>query len=154
MLIHIEVNGHSHSVEVEPNTPLLYVLRNDLQLTGPKFGCGLAQCGACTVLRDGKAIRSCVTPVSAVQGSKVTTLEGLGTLEDPHPIQQAFIDEQAVQCGYCINGMIMTTKAFLDQNSSPSEAEIRQALAGNLCRCAAHLRIIRAVQRAAPEVRA
>ncbi len=154
MLIHIEVNGHSHSVEVEPNTPLLYVLRNDLQLTGPKFGCGLAQCGACTVLRDGKAIRSCVTPVSAVQGSKVRTLEGLGTLEDPHPIQQAFIDEQAVQCGYCINGMIMTTKAFLDQNPSPSEAEIRQALAGNLCRCAAHLRIIRAVQRAAQEVRA
>ena len=154
MLIHIEVNGHSHSVEVEPNTPLLYVLRNDLQLTGPKFGCGLAQCGACTVLRDGKAIRSCVTPVSAAQGSKVTTLEGLGTLEDPHPIQQAFIDEQAVQCGYCINGMIMTTKAFLDQNPSPSEAEIREALAGNLCRCAAHLRIIRAVQRAAQEVRA
>ena len=154
MPIHLEVNGRSHSVEVEPNTPLLYVLRNDLQLTGPKFGCGLAQCGACTVLRDGKAIRSCVTPVSAVQGSKVTTLEGLGTLEDPHPIQQAFIDEQAVQCGYCINGMIMTTKAFLDQNSSPSEAEIRQALAGNLCRCAAHLRIIRAVQRAAQEVRA
>ena len=154
MLIHIEVNGHSHSVEVEPNTPLLYVLRNDLQLTGPKFGCGLAQCGACTVLRDGKAIRSCVTPVSAVQGSKVRTLEGLGTLEDPHPIQQAFIDEQAVQCGYCINGMIMTTKAFLDQNPSPSEAEIREALAGNLCRCAAHLRIIRAVQRAAREVRA
>ena len=154
MPINLEVNGHSHSVEVEPNTPLLYVLRNDLQLTGPKFGCGLAQCGACTVLRDGKAIRSCVTPVSAVQGSKVTTLEGLGTLEDPHPIQQAFIDEQAVQCGYCINGMIMTTKAFLDQNSSPSEAEIRQALAGNLCRCAAHLRIIRAVQRAAQEVRA
>ena len=154
MLIHIEVNGHSHSVEVEPNTPLLYVLRNDLQLTGPKFGCGLAQCGACTVLRDGKAIRSCVTPVSAVQGSQVRTLEGLGTLEDPHPIQQAFIDEQAVQCGYCINGMIMTTKAFLDQNPSPSEAEIREALAGNLCRCAAHLRIIRAVQRAAQEVRA
>ncbi len=154
MPIHLEVNGRSHSVEVEPNTPLLYVLRNDLQLTGPKFGCGLAQCGACTVLRDGKAIRSCVTPVSAVQGSKVTTLEGLGTLEDPHPIQQAFIDEQAVQCGYCINGMIMTTKAFLDQNPSPSEAEIREALAGNLCRCAAHLRIIRAVQRAAREVRA
>ena len=154
MLIHLEVNGRSHSVEVEPNTPLLYVLRNDLQLNGPKFGCGLAQCGACTVLRDGKAIRSCVTPVSAAQGSKVTTLEGLGTLEDPHPIQQAFIDEQAVQCGYCINGMIMTTKAFLDQNPSPSEAEIREALAGNLCRCAAHLRIIRAVQRAAQEVRA
>ncbi len=154
MPIHLEVNGRSHSVEVEPNTPLLYVLRNDLQLTGPKFGCGLAQCGACTVLRDGKAIRSCVTPVSAAQGSKVTTLEGLGTLEDPHPIQQAFIDEQAVQCGYCINGMIMTTKAFLDQNPSPSEAEIREALAGNLCRCAAHLRIIRAVQRAAQEVRA
>ena len=154
MPINLEVNGRSHSVEVEPNTPLLYVLRNDLQLKGPKFGCGLAQCGACTVLRDGKAIRSCVTPVSAAQGSKVTTLEGLGTLEDPHPIQQAFIDEQAVQCGYCINGMIMTTKAFLDQNPSPSEAEIREALAGNLCRCAAHLRIIRAVQRAAQEVRA
>ena len=154
MPIHLEVNGRSHSVEVEPNTPLLYVLRNDLQLTGPKFGCGLAQCGACTVLRDGKAIRSCVTPVSAVQGSQVRTLEGLGTLEDPHPIQQAFIDEQAVQCGYCINGMIMTTKAFLDQNPSPSEAEIREALAGNLCRCCAHLRIIRAVQRAAQEVRA
>ena len=154
MSINLEVNGRSHSVEVEPNTPLLYVLRNDLQLNGPKFGCGLAQCGACTVLRDGKAIRSCVTPVSAAQGSKVTTLEGLGTLEDPHPIQQAFIDEQAVQCGYCINGMIMTTKAFLDQNPSPSEAEIREALAGNLCRCCAHLRIIRAVQRVAREVRA
>lgn len=152
MPIFFELNGRSHSLEVEPSTSLLYVLRNDLQLTGPKFGCGLAQCGACTVIRDGIAIRSCVTPVSAVQGRKLTTLEGLGTVEQAHPIQQAFIDEQAVQCGYCINGMIMTTKALLDKNPNPSEAEIREALAGNLCRCGTHLRIIRAVKRAAQEV--
>ena len=152
MPITFELNGRSHSLEIEPSTSLLYVLRNDLQLTGPKFGCGLAQCGACTVIRDGMAIRSCVTPVSAVQGSAVTTLEDLGTVEHPHPIQQAFIDEQAVQCGYCINGMIMTTKALLDKTPNPSETQIREALAGNLCRCGTYLRIIRAVKRAAQQV--
>lgn len=146
------VNGRSYAVEVEPSTPLLYVLRNDLQLNGPKFGCGLAQCGACTVIVDGEAVRSCVTPVSAAQGREITTLEGLGTLEQLHPLQRAFIEEQAVQCGYCINGMIMTAKAFLDKNPRPSEAEIRKALAGNLCRCGTHLRIIRAIKRAALEM--
>jgi nicotinate dehydrogenase subunit A len=135
-------------VDTEPDVPLLYVLRNDLELNGPKFGCGMAQCGACTVLMDGNAIRSCVTPVSAVQNKPVTTLEGLGTTKKLHKIQQAFIDEQAAQCGYCINGMIMTTKALLDKTAKPTDAEIKQALAGNLCRCGTHIRILRAVKRA------
>lgn len=147
--INLNVNGADHAVEVEPDSMLLYALRNNLSLRGPKFGCGLAQCGACTVLMDGRAIRSCVTPVSAVGNSKVITLEGLGTPEEPHPLQQAFIAEQAAQCGYCINGMIMAAKAFLDQNPHPSLDEIKQALNDNLCRCGTHMRIVRAVQRAA-----
>lgn len=147
----ITVNGKRHAVQAAPDTPLLYVLRNELQLNGPKYGCGLAQCGACTVHIDGRAVRSCVTPVSAVRGS-VTTIEGLGTPRNPHPLQKAFIEAQAAQCGYCINGMIMTAKAFLDRNREPSEADIRRALAGNLCRCGTHNRIVRAVQRAAREM--
>jgi nicotinate dehydrogenase subunit A len=145
----ITVNGQQHDVEATPETPLLYVLRNEMELNGPKFGCGLSQCGACTVLLDGEAIRSCIYPVSDGAGKQVTTLEGLGTEEHPSPLQQAFIDEQAAQCGYCISGMIMTAEAFLRTNPSPDEAAIRQALATNLCRCGTHVRIIRAVQRAA-----
>ncbi|MBX6741321.1 MAG: (2Fe-2S)-binding protein [Acetobacteraceae bacterium] len=147
--ITLNVNGADHAVEVEPDSMLLYALRDNLRLRGPKFGCGLAQCGACTVLMDGNAIRSCVTPVSAVGGGKVVTLEGLGTAEHPHPLQQAFIAEQAAQCAYCINGMIMTAKAFLHQNPRPSRDEIKQALNDNLCRCGTHMRIVRAVERAA-----
>ena len=144
----LRVNGKARVVDTEPDVPLLYVLRNDLELNGPKFGCGMAQCGACTVLMDGNAIRSCVTPVSAVQNKPVTTLEGLGTTKKLHKIQQAFIDEQAAQCGYCINGMIMTTKALLDKTPKPTDTEIKRALDGNLCRCGTHIRILRAVKRA------
>ena len=148
-MVRIVVNGKSHQLDVEPDTPLLYVLRDNLGLHGPKFGCGLAQCGSCTVLVDGKALRSCVAPVSQIQG-KVVTLEGLGTPEKPHPVQQAFIEEQAAQCGYCINGMVMQTTAFLaSRPTSPSERDIRQALQNNLCRCGTHQRIIAAVKRAA-----
>jgi len=146
--IPLKVNGKTSVVEADPQTPLLYVLRNDLQLNGPKFGCGLAQCGSCTVIMDGNAIRSCATPVSAAQGRAVTTLEGLGSTKKLHPVQKAFIDEQAVQCGYCINGMIMTAKALLDKNPRPTDSQIREALAGNLCRCGTHIRILRAVRRA------
>jgi nicotinate dehydrogenase subunit A len=149
MAISLNVNGVSHSVPAEPDTPLLYVLRNDLELNGAKFGCGLAQCGACTVLIDGKAVRSCVTPISALEKSEITTLEGLGSVDKPHPLQQAFIEEQAAQCGYCINGMIMSAKELLDRNPQPSEGDVRTALAGNLCRCGTHNRIVRAVLRAA-----
>jgi nicotinate dehydrogenase subunit A len=134
---------------VEPDTPLLYVLREELKLNGPKFGCGLSQCGACTVLVDGTAVRSCSFPVARAVGQKVTTLEGLGSSTRPHPIQRAFIEEQALQCGYCINGMIMTSAALLSRVPNPSERDIRQALAGILCRCGAHPRILRAVRRAA-----
>ena len=144
----ITVNGKAHEVSAAPDTPLLYVLRNELELNGPKFGCGLAQCGACTVHIDGKPARSCSVPVSAVKG-KVTTVEGLGTPEKPHPLQAAFVAEQAAQCGYCINGMIMTASSFLAQNPKPSDAQIRAALDGNLCRCGTHMRILRAVRRAA-----
>jgi nicotinate dehydrogenase subunit A len=144
----LKVNGKSHILDSEPDMPLLYTLRNDLQLTGPKFGCGLAQCGACTVIMDGNAIRSCVTPVSSAHNKAVTTIEGLGSTKKMHTIQQAFVDEQAVQCGYCIDGMIMTTKALLDKNPKPTDREIRDALAGNLCRCGTHVRILRAVKRA------
>jgi len=148
-MVRVVVNGKSHQLDVEPNTPLLYVLRDNLGLHGPKFGCGLAQCGSCTVLVDGKALRSCVAPVSQIQG-KVVTLEGLGTPEKPHPVQQAFIEEQAAQCGYCINGMVMQTAAFLaSRPTSPSERDIRRALQNNLCRCGTHQRIIAAVKRAA-----
>jgi len=146
--ISLKVNGRTRAVDVDPETPLLYVLRNELELNGPKFGCGLAQCGACTVIMNGNAIRSCVTRVSAAQNRSVTTLEGLGSTKKMHKIQQAFVDEQAVQCGYCINGMIMTTKALLDKNPKPTDAQINQALAGNLCRCGTHTRILRAVKRA------
>jgi len=148
-MISLMVNGSRRSVPAEPETPLLYVLRNDLALNGAKFGCGLAQCGACTVLVDGQAVRSCVTPISALGKSEVTTIEGLGTIEKPHPLQQAFIDEQAVQCGYCISGMIMAAKELLDRNPRPTEADVREGLAANLCRCGTHGRIIRAVLRAA-----
>ena len=146
--ISLKVNGKTQVVDVDPDTPLLYVLRNDLQLNGPKFGCGLAQCGACTVIMNGNATRSCVTVVSAVQNQPVTTLEGLGSTKKMHPLQQAFVDEQALQCGYCINGMIMTSKALLDKNPKPTDSQIKEALAGNLCRCGTHTRILRAVKRA------
>ena len=150
--ISLKVNGKTQVLDVDPETPLLYVLRNDLQLNGPKFGCGLAQCGACTVIMNGNAIRSCVTPVSAAQNQPVTTLEGLGSTKKMHKIQQAFVDEQAVQCGYCINGMIMTTKTLLDKNPKPTDAQIKEALAGNLCRCGTHIRILRAVKRASGQL--
>ena len=147
----LTVNGKRSSVSVEPDTPLLYVLRNDLGLNGPKFGCGLAQCGACSVLIEGNEVRSCVMPVSRVAGN-ITTLEGLGTVELPHPLQRAFIEEQACQCGYCGNGMVMSAKALLARNPRPTNEEIRKALNGHLCRCASHNRIVRAVQRAAKEM--
>jgi nicotinate dehydrogenase subunit A len=147
--IQLTVNGRSHDLRVDdPQMPLLYALRNDLDLHGPRFGCGLAQCGACTVHVDGKSVRSCRFPVSAAAGKKVVTLEGLGTPQRPHPLQQAFIQEQAVQCGYCINGMIMEAAALLAANKRPNEDQIRQALANNLCRCGTHTRIIQAVKRA------
>jgi nicotinate dehydrogenase subunit A len=144
----ITVNGRRHSVEAPPDTPLLYVLRNELNLNGPKFGCGLAQCGACTVHLGDRAIRSCTTPVSSVR-APITTVEGLGTLDKPHALQKAFIAEQAAQCGYCINGMVMTAAALLKTTPRPTEAQMRNALNGNLCRCGTHLRILRAVRRAA-----
>lgn len=152
MQIDVTVNGESKSYDVAEDTPLLYVLRNEEGLTGPKFGCGLSQCGACTILVDGEPVRSCVMPVSDAQGSEVTTTAGLGSVDDPHPIQQAFIDEQAAQCGYCVSGMVMQTKALLDRNSDPSDEEIRNALEGNLCRCGSHTRILQAVKRAADNV--
>ena len=148
----LRVNGATRTVSVEPDAPLLYVLRNDLELNGPKFGCGLAQCGACTVLVDGKPVRSCVTPVSTAAKARITTIEGLGTIDRPHPLQRAFIEEQACQCGFCGNGMVMSAKALLDRNPLPSERQIKQALYGHLCRCASHNRIVRAVQRAAKEM--
>ena len=147
----LKVNGTTRRVNVEPDTPLLYILRNDMELSGPRFGCGLAQCGACTVLVNGKATRSCVTPVVSIQSAEITTLEGLGTKEKPHPLQKAFIEEQAAQCGFCSNGMIMTAKAFLDKNPKPTDAQIRKALGANFCRCGTHNRIVRAVLRASKE---
>jgi nicotinate dehydrogenase subunit A len=147
--IRLVVNGTAHDVTAAPDTPLLYVLRDELGLTGPKFGCGLGQCGACTVHLDGAAVRSCRTPISDATRGPITTIEGLGTLEKPHPVQQAFIDEQAAQCGYCIDGMIMATAALVAKNKQPTRPEIRAALNGNLCRCGTHMRIIRAVERAA-----
>lgn len=145
--IPLTVNGRAQTVEVDPTTPLLYVLSGELGLRGPKFGCGLGQCGACTVIIAGRAVRSCVTPVSSVHGASVTTLEGLGTIDKPHPIQQAFIDEQAAQCGFCLNGVILTAKAFLDRNPKATDAEIRLALDGVLCRCFTHLRMFKAIER-------
>jgi nicotinate dehydrogenase subunit A len=147
--ISLRVNNQTKVVDTDPTTPLLYVLRNDLELHGPRFGCGLGQCGACTVVMDGNSVRSCSIPVSAAQNRSITTLEGLGTLAHPHPLQAAFIEEQAAQCGYCMNGMIMTAKVLLDKNPHPTDDQIKQALNGNLCRCGSHLRVIRAVKRAA-----
>ena len=149
MGISITVNGKAHSVDAAADTPLLYVLRNDLEMNGAKYGCGFAQCGACTVVVEGKAVRSCVTLLSAVAGKRITTIEGLGTVARPHPLQQAFIEEQAAQCGYCANGMIMTAQSLLEKNPKPTEAQIRKALGANFCRCGTHNRIVRAVQRAA-----
>ncbi len=147
----LRVNGEEVAVEIgDPDTPLLYILRNDVGLQGPRFGCGLGQCGACTVHVNGEAVRSCQLPLSSVgPADEIVTLEGLGTQENPHPLQTAFIEEQAVQCGYCINGMIMESAAFLNRNANPSDDEIKTALANNLCRCSVHLRIVRAVRRAA-----
>jgi nicotinate dehydrogenase subunit A len=152
-MISLEVNGNKHVLDVSPDTPLLYVLRNDLGLNGPKFGCGLEQCGVCTVIMDGTALPSCVMPVAQAAGRRILTLEGLGSTANPHPLQRAFIEEQAAQCGYCINGMIMRSKALLDRTPDPTEREIRLALAANLCRCGTHNGIIRAVQRAAREMK-
>ncbi len=149
--IELVVNGSRHTLDVDPSTPLLQVLSDDLQLRGPKFGCGLAQCGSCTVIVEGRAIRSCVTPVGSVGASAITTLEGLGTVEKPHPIQQAFIDEQAAQCGFCLSGVILTAKALLDRNPKASEDEIRSEMDGVLCRCFAHARMLRAIRRYARE---
>ena len=149
--ITLTVNGRAHTVDVDPATPLLYVLADDLSLNGPKFGCGLGQCGACTVIVKGQAVRSCVTPVSTVAGSEVTTLEGLGTSAKPHPIQQAFIDEQAAQCGFCLNAVIMTAKALVDRNPKATDAEIQQGMSGVLCRCFTHTRMLRAIKRYARE---
>ena len=148
----LKVNGRVQTVDVDPATPLLYVLSDDLGLRGPKFGCGLARCGSCTVLVQGRAVRSCVVPVGAVAGVEVTTLEGLGTPEAPHPIQKAFIEEQAAQCGFCLSGVILSAKALLDRSPKASDEEIRQELSGVLCRCFAHVRIMRAIKRYAREM--
>ena len=146
--ISLNVNGKARAVRVDPGTPLLYVLRDNLELHGPRFGCGLGQCGACTVLMDGKAVRSCSLPVSAAKNRAITTLEGLGSTAHPHLIQAAFIEEQAAQCGYCMNGMIMGAKALLDKNPHPSVMDIKKSLNSYICRCGSHLRVIRAIQRA------
>ncbi|MGZ5036001.1 MAG: (2Fe-2S)-binding protein [Usitatibacter sp.] len=148
-MIALRVNGKLHELDIEPDTPLLYALRGELALNGAKFGCGLGQCGACTVMVDGGAVLSCVTPVSAVAGRAIVTVEGLGTIERPGPMQRAFIEEQAAQCGYCIPGMMMRAQALLESNPAPTEAEVRKALEPNLCRCGTHVRILRAVARAA-----
>jgi len=148
----LKVNGRSRRVDVDPATPLLYVLSDDLELRGPKFGCGLGQCGACTVISNGQAIRSCVTPVSSVASADIITLEGLGTPEKPHPIQQAFIDEQAAQCGFCLSGVMLTAKAFLDKNPRATDEQIQQALSGVMCRCYVNVRMLKAIRRYAKEV--
>jgi nicotinate dehydrogenase subunit A len=153
-MIEVTVNGVDRALDLPADVPLLCVLRNDLELNGPKFGCGLGQCGACTILVDGAAARACVLSLGQVAGRAVLTLEGLGTRARPHPVQQAFIEQQAAQCGYCLNGMIMTAKALIDRRADPSEAEVRHALRHNLCRCGAHVEIVRAVLRAAELVRA
>jgi nicotinate dehydrogenase subunit A len=153
-MIAFKVNGRAVTLDVDPTTPLLYILSDDLALRGPKFGCGLGQCGSCTVIMKGQAVRSCVTPVSSAAGAEITTLEGLGSSEKPHAIQKAFVDEQAMQCGFCVNGVIMTAKAYLDQNPKASEADIRQAMANVLCRCHAHTRMIRAINRYAKGAKA
>ena len=145
--ITLKVNGKTHALDVDPTTPLLYVLSDDLELRGPKFGCGLGQCGACMVIVKGQAVRSCITPVSSVAGSEITTLEGIGTIDKPHPLQRAFIAEQAAQCGFCINGVIMTAKALLDRNPKASDEQIREAMSGVLCRCFTHVRMLQAINR-------
>ena len=150
--VNLKVNGREHSLDVDPATPLLYVLSDDLGLNGPKFGCGLGQCGACTVIVKGQAIRSCITPVRAVAGSEITTLEGLGTIDKPHPIQRAFIEEQAAQCGFCLNAVILTAKAYLDKNPKATGEQIREALSGVLCRCFTNVRMLRAIERYRQEV--
>jgi nicotinate dehydrogenase subunit A len=150
--IHLKVNGESHTLDLDPATPLLYALSDELALRGPKFGCGLGQCGACTVIVKGRAIRSCITPVRSVEGAEITTLEGIGTIERPHPLQKAFIEEQAAQCGFCLNAVILTAKAFLDKNPKASETEIQQAMSGVLCRCFTNVRMLRAIQRAGQEM--
>jgi nicotinate dehydrogenase subunit A len=152
-VFNLRVNGQSRRVDVDPTTPLLYVLSDDLELRGPKFGCGLGQCGSCTVIVKGEAVRSCVTPVSTVGTSEITTLEGLGTIEKPHAIQTAFIEQQAMQCGFCINGVIMTAKAFLDKNPRATGPQIQQAMSGVLCRCGGHNGMMSAIQKYATEVR-
>jgi nicotinate dehydrogenase subunit A len=146
-ILTLRVNGRSHQVDVDPSTPLLYVLSDDLELRGPKFGCGLGQCGACTVVINGQATRSCVTPVSTVAQNEITTLEGLGTADSPHPLQQAFVDEQAAQCGFCLSGVLLTAKAFLDRNPRATDEQIRQALSGVLCRCFGNVRMLKAIRR-------
>ena len=148
-MIELDVNGTRHRVDAAPDTPLLYVLRNDLQLNGAKFGCGLGQCGACTVIVDGHAVLSCITPISTLEGRRIRTVEGLGTVDKPGPMQRAFIEEQAAQCGYCIPGMMMRAQALLEARPGADEAEIRKALAPHLCRCGTHMRILRAIGRAA-----
>ena len=153
-MISLNVNGRQHQVDVDPRTPLLYVLRNVLKLNAAKFGCGLGQCGACTVLVGTSPIFSCLTPVSVVAGRPVRTVEGLGTADNPGPVQNAFIEEQSAQCGYCIPGMIMRTQALLERNPSPTETQIRAALEPNLCRCGTHMRILRAARRAAKSMTA
>jgi nicotinate dehydrogenase subunit A len=145
--ITLKVNGMSRMLDLDPSTPLLYALSDDLELRGPKFGCGLGQCGSCTVIVKGQAIRSCITPVEAVAGDEITTLDGLGTIAKPHPIQQAFIDEQAAQCGFCLNAVIMTAKAFVDKNPKASDEQIERAMSGVLCRCFTHTRMLRAIKR-------
>jgi nicotinate dehydrogenase subunit A len=147
-LLSLKVNGQTHSLDVDPTTPLLYVLSDDLGLRGPKFGCGLGQCGSCTVLVKGQAVRSCITAVESVQGVEIVTLEGLGTVDKPHPLQKAFIEEQAAQCGFCLNGVILTAKAFLDKNPKATEKEIEQGMSRVLCRCFTHTRMLRAIGRA------
>jgi nicotinate dehydrogenase subunit A len=151
-IIPLKVNGKTHSLDVDPTTPLLYVLSDDLGLRGPKFGCGLGQCGACTVLVKGQAVRSCITAVETVQGLEIITLEGLGTVDKPHPIQKAFIEEQAAQCGFCLNGVILTAKAFLDKNPKATEKEIQVGMSRVLCRCFTHTRMLRAIGRAKHEM--
>jgi nicotinate dehydrogenase subunit A len=150
--ITLKVNGRTHNLDLDPSTPLLYALSDDLELRGPKFGCGLGQCGACTVIVKGQAIRSCITPVRQVAGAEITTLEGIGTIDKPHPLQRAFIEEQAAQCGFCVSGVIMTAKAFLDKNPKATEEQIEQALSGVLCRCFTNVRMLRAIHRAAQEM--
>ena len=148
----LKVDGGSYTVDVDPRTPLLYVLSDDLGLNGPKFGCGLGQCGACTVIINGRAIRSCITPVSAIGQNEITTLAGIGTIEKPHALQKAFIDQQAAQCGFCVNAVVMTAKAFLDKNPHANEAQIQQAMSGVLCRCFTHVRMLRAIDQARREM--